>query len=60
METLKEHMKNDTRTKIIRLINIRGQWIETGDRDYIIEKYGDRIYSSGYSEGYGKVDIWVI
>lgn len=60
METLREHMQNDTRTKVIRLIKMTGQHIETGDRTYIVEKYGDRIYHGGYSEGEGKVDIWVI
>ena len=60
MQTLKEHMKNDTRTKRIRLIDWHGTRIETGDVNYIVEKYGDSIYCNGYSEGDGLVDIWVM
>ena len=60
MQTLREHMANNVHTKRIRLINSRGSRIETGDKDYIIEKYGDSIYCNGYSEGEGLVDVWII
>lgn len=47
-QTLRERINND-RVKIVRLICVDGRFIEEGEKDYIIEKYGDRIYCNGYS-----------
>lgn len=62
IETLKENIErtDNCRIQTIRLIELSGELIEEGDKEYIVQKYGDRYYSNGYSDGNGKVSIWVI
>lgn len=60
MYTLAEKMKTDTRTKWIRLVDICGRLIEEGDREHILSKYSLKKYCNAYSEGEGKVNIWVV
>lgn len=60
-ETLKEHFDRTDNSRIttIRLIRSTGNFIEEGKTEYIVNKYGDMLYHCGYSEGNGKVSIWV-
>ena len=56
--TLKESLEND-RVQIVHLIWINGQFIGNFTKEEAIRQFGDRKYSGGYSEGHGKVDIWI-
>ena len=56
--TLKESLEND-RIQIVHLIWIDGQFIGNFTKEEAIKQFGDKKYSAGYSEGNGKVDIWI-
>ena len=43
----------------IRILNYQGMYLGTFGRNEAIEKYGYYSYSSGYSEGFTEVSIWV-
>lgn len=43
----------------IRLHKANGAWIGIFSRDDAIKKYGDLKYSSGYSESFTEISIWI-
>lgn len=60
MITLKEQFKNDTKTKILKLRRITGEFIANLPVEEAIAKYGDWIYSHGYSDSFTEVMVWVL
>ena len=58
-QTLQEHMANDTYTKAIHLVKSSGEIIGDFSREEALKQYGNWYYSSGYTEGQGKVSIWI-
>lgn len=60
METLRESFKNNTRTKTLRLITSRGDFIARLPIEEALEQYGDWIYCNGYSESFTEVSVWIL
>ena len=60
MKTLKEVFKGNKRIEILRLNSTMGQFIERLPIDEAIQKYGNCIYSCGYSESFTEVSVWII
>ena len=60
METLRESFKNNTRTKTLRLITSRGDFIARLPIEEALERYGDWIYCNGYSESFTEVSVWIL
>ena len=60
MKTVKESIEElPERIKTIRIHNYKGEYLGTYDPQTVIEKYGHLNYSSGYSESFSKVSIWI-
>ena len=59
MQTLREAFEDNTRTKTLRLIRTTGEFIERLPIEEAIQKYGDCIYSCGYSESFTEVSVWI-
>lgn len=60
MKTLKESIEElPERIKTVRLIHTTGEFIEKCSTEEAAQKYGDWIYSSGYSEGFSEVSLWI-
>ena len=60
MKTLKQALEElPSRITTVRLIRITGEFIERCSVAEAMQKYGDRLYSSGYSEGFHKVSLWI-
>ena len=60
METLRESFKNNTRTKTLRLITSRGDFIARLPIEEALEQYGDWIYCNGYSESFTEISVWIL
>ena len=60
MKTLRVAIEElpDRITKV-RLYTIRGVWVGNYSREDAIQKYGDMIYSTGYSESFTTVSLWI-
>ena len=48
------------RITTIRLLNYKGMWLGTFDRNDVIEKYGHYIYTAGYSDGFTEISICIL
>jgi hypothetical protein len=60
MKTVKQSIEElPERIKTVRLIHTTGDFIERCSVEEAIRKYGDWIYSSGYSEGFSEVSLWI-
>ena len=60
MQTLKESIDElPDRIKTVRLIRTTGEFIERCSVEEAVQKYGDWIYSSGYSESHSEVSLWI-
>ena len=60
MKTVKESMEElPERIKTVRLIRTTGEFIGRCSVEEAVQKYGDWIYSSGYSEGFSEVSLWI-
>lgn len=59
MKTLKESLEESPRITKVRLHKTTGEWLGNYDVGEAIQKYGDWLYSSGYSEGYNEVSLWI-
>ena len=60
MKTVKESIEElPERIKTVRLIRTTGEFIERCDVAEAVQKYGDWIYSSGYSESHTEVSMWI-
>ena len=60
MKTLKESLEElPRRIKTVRLIRTTGDFIERCSIEEAEQKYGDWIYSSGYSESFTEVSVWI-
>lgn len=60
MKTLREAIEEmPDRITTVRLIQTTGDFIERCSVDEAIKKYGDMLYSCGYTEGYNEVSLWV-
>lgn len=60
MQTVKESIEElPERIKTVRLIHTTGDFIERCGVEEAIQKYGDWIYSSGYSESHTEVSLWI-
>lgn len=60
MQTLKESLDElPDRITTVRLIRTTGEFIERCGVKEAAQKYGDWMYSSGYSEGYNEVSLWI-
>lgn len=60
MQTVKQSIEElPERIKTVRLIRTTGEFIERCSVEKAIQKYGDWIYSSGYSEGHTEVSLWI-
>lgn len=60
MRTLREVFESNKRTQILRLNSTMGQFIERLPIDEAIQKYGNCIYSCGYSESFTEISVWII
>lgn len=60
MQTLRESLEElPERIKTVRLIRTTGDFIERCGVEEAKQKYGDWIYSSGYSESHTEVSLWI-
>ena len=60
MQTLKESLDElPERIKTVRLIHTTGDFIVRCSVEEAKQKYGDWTYSSGYSEGFSEVSLWI-
>ena len=60
MQTLKESLDElPDRITTVRLIRTTGEFIERCSVEEAVQKYGDWIYSSGYSESFSEVSLWI-
>jgi hypothetical protein len=60
MKTLKESLDElPERIETVRLIRTTGEFIERCSTEEAIQKYGDWMYSSGYSESHSEVSMWI-
>lgn len=60
MKTLKEAIEElPERIVTVRLIHTTGDFIEKCGVAEAVQKYGDMLYSSGYSESFHEVSLWV-
>ena len=61
LKTLKESLEElSRRITTVRLLRTNGDFIDRCSVEEAIQKYGDWIYSSGYSESYNEVSLWII
>lgn len=60
METLREAFKDNTRTKTLRLITSRGDFIARLPIEEALEQYGDWIYCNAYSESFTEISVWIL
>ena len=60
MKTLKESLDElPNRITTVRLISTMGDFIERCSVKEAAQKYGDWVYSSGYSESHSEVSLWI-
>ncbi len=60
MKTLKESLDElPDRITTVRLIRTTGEFIERCSVEEAAQKYGDWVYSSGYSESHNEVSLWI-
>ena len=60
MQTLKESLDElPDRITTVRLVRTTGEFIERCSVEEAAQKYGDWIYSSGYSESHSEVSMWI-
>lgn len=60
MKTLKESLDElPERIKTVRLIRTTGDFIERCSVEEAAQKYGNWEYSSGYSESFSEVSLWI-
>ena len=60
MQTLKESLDElPDRITTVRLIRTTGEFIERCSVEEAVQKYGDWTYSSGYSESFSEVSLWI-
>ena len=59
MKTLKESIEETSRITKVRLYRTTGEWLGNYDAKEAVQKYGDWIYSSGYSESHNEVSLWI-
>lgn len=59
MQTLKESLEESPRITKVRLHRTTGEWLGNYDVEEAIQKYGDWIYSSAYSESYNELSVWI-
>ena len=60
MQTLKESLDElPDRITTVRLIRTTGDFIERCSVEEAKQKYGDWVYSSGYSESFSEVSLWI-
>jgi hypothetical protein len=59
MKTLKESIQESPRITKVRLYKTTGEWLGNYDIEEAIQKYGDWLYSSAYSESNTEVSIWI-
>lgn len=60
METLREAFKDNTKTKTLRLITSRGDFIARLPIEEALEQYGDWIYCNAYSESFTEISVWIL
>lgn len=60
METLREAFKDNTRTKTLRLITSRGDFIARLPIEEALEQYGDWIHCNAYSESFTEISVWIL
>ena len=61
MKTVKESLEElPARIKTVRLIRTNGEFMERCDVEEAVQKYGDCIYSSGYSESHTEISMWIL
>lgn len=60
MKTVKQSIEElSERIKTVRLIHTTGEFIEICSVEEAVQKYGDWMYSSGYSECFSEVSLWI-
>ena len=60
MQTLKESLDElPDRITTVRLIRTTGDFIERCSVEEAKQKYGDWVYSGGYSESFSEVSLWI-
>lgn len=60
MQTLREVFKNDTSTKTLRLISTRGLFIAELPIEEALQRYGDWLYHTAYSDSFTKISVWIL
>lgn len=61
MQTVRESVEElPERIRAVRLIHTTRDFIERCSVEEAVQKYGDWIYSSGYSESFSEVSLWII
>ncbi len=60
MKTVKQSIEElPERIETVRLVRTTGEFIERCSVAEAIQKYGDWMYSSGYSESHTEVSLWI-
>jgi hypothetical protein len=60
MQTLREAIEElPKRITKVRLFTTRGIWLGNYTTEEAIQKYGARRYSSGYSESFSEISLWI-
>ena len=60
MKTVKQAIEElPERIKTVRIYNYKGQYLGTYDVNTVVEKYGYLNYSSGYSESFSEISMWI-
>lgn len=61
MQTLREAIEElPKRITKVRLYTTQGVWLGNYSLDEAIQKYGDSLYSSGYSESFTEISLWIL
>ena len=60
MQTLKQALEGNTRTKTLRLIRTTGEFIARLPVEEALAQYGDWICSNWYSESFTEASVWII
>jgi hypothetical protein len=60
MQTLKEAFADNQRTKTLRLIRSTGEFLARLPIEEAMDRYGNWIYCSAYSESFTELDVWIM
>lgn len=59
MQTLKESLEELPQITKVRLYRTTGDWLGNYDIKEAVQEYGNWVCSSGYSESYNEISVWI-